>query len=78
MKRLLASTLLLFALCGCNKLEAVKNETTEAVTNLQNEAVELKNNVDEKVNQVNTAVDSVTKAVDSMNTAVEDVKAVTK
>ncbi len=78
MKLLLASTLILLVLSGCNELETMKTETTEAVTNLQNEAIDLKNTVDQKVDQVNTAVDSVGTAVNSMNQAMDDVKAVTK
>lgn len=73
MKTILLATLLLLALSGCDKFETVKNETTEAVTNLQNEASELKEGVDKKVDQVNGAVESVNNAVESVNNAVEDV-----
>lgn len=76
--RLLPALLLsIVLLSACSKLETVKTETTEAVTNLQNEASELKENVDEKVDQVNEAVDSVENAVNSVNQAITDVKTVT-
>lgn len=76
--RLLPALLLsIVLLSACSKLETVKNETTEAVNNLQNEASELKADVDAKVEQVNTAVDSVENAVNSVNQAIDNVKTVT-
>ncbi|QQR55429.1 hypothetical protein IPG41_02645 [Candidatus Peregrinibacteria bacterium] len=77
MKALLATLLLATVLCACSKIESVKNETTEAVDNLQNEAFDFKNDLDKTVDEVNSAVDSVGDAVDSVNKAVNDVKAVT-
>lgn len=73
MKKVLLLALVLFAFSACSQLENVKKETTEAVTNLQNEASDIKENVDKKVDQVNGAVESVNNAVESVNNAVEDV-----
>lgn len=54
-----------------------KKETTEALQNLQNEAIEVKHTVEVKTQQVKTAADSVSAAADSITQASEDLQALT-
>jgi len=79
MKKLLATLTLGLLLTACtatdlmNDLLNAKQEATEAVENLTNEAIGIKEGVGAKIEQIQQAADSVSDAVDAINQAKEDV-----
>ena len=77
--RALPLLVLVALLCtGCqNPFSSVQKETTEAVNNLKNDALNVKEGVDNKIDQVNTAVQSVKDAANSVDKAVQDIKTAT-
>jgi methyl-accepting chemotaxis protein len=76
MKAVLATLLLLALTTGCNQLDKATQETTEAVANLKQEAIETKASVEKTIDQVQKAKDSVESAVDATSQASADLKAI--
>lgn len=71
---LLAGSILL---AGCeNVILDAKNETVDAVKNLQTEAINVKEGFETKIEQIEKAKDSVGNAVKSVDQAMTDVRTV--
>lgn len=76
MKKLLATLLLFVLTTGCAQLDKATKETTEAVGNLKQEAIETKASVEKTIDQVQKAKDSVESAMDATAQASADLKAI--
>lgn len=81
MKYLLLATLIIstlaFSACNTDSLAKAQKEATEAVTNLNNEALEVFENVEAKVNQIQDTAESVKGAADAFQQASNDLKELT-
>lgn len=85
MKKLLATALCTLLLSSCSgTVEEVaidvfnaRQEATEAIQNLANEANEIKDGVGAKLEQIQQAAESVSEAVEAVNQAKEDISAIT-
>ncbi len=73
-----ASLFLVLILSSCSSLETVKNETTEAVDNLENEAAEVTGAIGDTIDQMNSIVDSVESTKKSVENTVDGIKNITE
>lgn len=83
MKKLipLLSFLLITSGCSISELKAnffnAQKETTEAVNNLTQEALETKELIETKANQAKNTAESISEAAKALNEAAEDIKTLT-
>lgn len=83
MKKLIPLLFLVLISSGCSISDlkanffAAKKETTEAVNNLTQEAIETKELIETKANQAKNTAESISEAADALNQAAEDIKTLT-